>query len=150
TTIYYKPNSDRQEEIGTLLAAATASSSSPFKMLTQGELSENLKYQPLNLAKGLGQLRILDRMTLDTVIDRNQIIIFREAPVQLTPLSGIITVEPASPLSHINLLARGWRIPNAYIKNADKLFRSLEGKYVSLTVREDGYELVPANVNEVE
>src|SRR5262249_51510935 len=146
----YKPNSERQEEIGRLLAVETANAPSPLKMLTQGELSENLKYQPLNLAKGLGQLRILDRITPDTVIDRNQIVIFKEAPVQLTPLSGIITVDPASPLSHINMLARGWGIPNAYIKNADKLFRSLAGKYVALTVREDGYDLVPADVNEVE
>jgi len=148
--LYYKPNSDRQEEIGRSLTADTTNASSPLKMMTQAELSDNLKYQPLNLAKGLGQLRILDRATPDTVIDKNQIVIFMQAPVQLTPLSGIITVEPASPLSHINMLARGWGIPNAYIKNADRLFRSLEGKYVALTVKEDGYELVPANVNEVE
>jgi hypothetical protein len=148
--IYYKPNSDRQEEIGRHLELEMAHSSSPLKLLTQTQLSENLAYQPLNLAKGLGQLRILDRVTGDTVIDRNQIVIFKEVPVHLPPLSGIITTAPASPLSHINLLARGWGIPNAYIKNADKLFRALEGKYVALIVREDGYELVPANVNEVE
>jgi hypothetical protein len=70
-------------------------------------------------------------MTPDTVIDRNQIVIFNEAPIQLTPLSGIITTEPASPLSHVNMLAKSWAIPNAYIKNADKLFKQLEGKYVS-------------------
>ncbi|HKF57584.1 MAG TPA: PEP/pyruvate-binding domain-containing protein [Blastocatellia bacterium] len=150
TDIYYKPNSDRQEEIGRQLETETAHSSSPIRLLTQSQLSENLAYQPLNLAKGLGQLRVLDHMTPDTVIDRNQIVIFKEVPVHLTPLSGIITTAPASPLSHINLLARGWGIPNAYIKNADRLFRSLEGKYVALIVREDGYELVPANVNEVE
>jgi hypothetical protein len=150
TDISYKPNSDRQEEIGRQLEVEMAHSSSPIKLLTQSQLSGNLAYQPLNLAKGLGQLRILDRMTGDTVIDRNQIVIFKEVPVHLTPLSGIITTAPASPLSHINLLARGWGIPNAYIKNADKLFRSLEGKYVALIVKEDGYELVPANVNEVE
>ena len=45
--------------------------------------------------------------------------IFKEAPVQLTPLSGIITTEPASPLSHVNMLAKSWGIPNAHIKNAD-------------------------------
>jgi hypothetical protein len=150
TDIYYKPNSDRQEEIGRQLEAEMAHSSSPIRLLTQSQLSENLAYQPLNLAKGLGQLRVLDHMTPDTVIDRNQIVIFKEVPVHLTPLSGIITTAPASPLSHINLLARGWGIPNAYIKNADRLFRSLEGKYVALIVKEDGYELVPANVNEVE
>jgi hypothetical protein len=148
--VYFKPNSERQEELGRQLERETANSSSSFKLLTQSQLAENLSYQPLNLAKGLGQLRILDRMTSDTVIDRNQIVIFKEVPAHLTPLSGIITTEPASQLSHINMLARSWGIPNAYIKNADKLFHSLEGKYVGLVIREDGYELVPANVDEVE
>src|SRR5262249_39995906 len=41
--MYYKPNSERQEEIGRLLAVETANAPSPLKMLTQGELSENLK-----------------------------------------------------------------------------------------------------------
>src|SRR5215469_18254161 len=48
------------------------------------------------------------------------------------------------------MLARWWGIPNAINKNADKIFRSLEDNYVALTVKEDGYELVPANVSEVE
>ena len=115
-------------------------------MLTSSELARDSDYQPLNIASGIGQLRILDSVTPDTVIDRNQIVIFRETPVQLTPLSGIITSEPASPLSHANMLARSWAIPNAHIKNADKLFKQLEGKYVRLEVRENDYSLAPANV----
>jgi hypothetical protein len=118
-------------------------------LLTAAELARDAEYQPLNLGAGIGQLRIIDRITPETVIDRNQIIIFRESPVQLTPLSGIITTEPASPLSHANLLAKSWAIPNAHIKNADKLFRELEGKYVKLDVRENDYTLAPADAREV-
>src|SRR6185503_14921981 len=84
------------------------------------ELSSGQQYQPLNLGSGIGQLRIVDRLTDETVIDRNQIVIFNEVPIHLTPLSGIITTEPASPLSHVNMLAKAWSIPNAAIKNADK------------------------------
>jgi hypothetical protein len=118
-------------------------------LLSAAELARDAEYQPLNLGAGIGQLRIIDRITPETVIDRNQIIIFRESPVQLTPLSGIITIEPASPLSHVNLLAKSWAIPNAQIKNADKLFRELEGKYVRLEVRENDYTLGPADPREV-
>jgi len=117
-----------------------------LKTLTASDLARDAAYQPLNIAAGIGQLRILDRITPDTVIDRNQIVIFSEAPIQLTPLSGIITTEPASPLSHVNMLAKQWAIPNAHIRNADKLFRQLEGKYVRLEVREDNYSLTPADV----
>ena len=118
-------------------------------MLTSSELARDSVYQPLNIATGIGQLRILESVTPETVIDRNQIVIFKETPVQLTPLSGIITTEPASPLSHANMLARSWSIPNAHIKNAEKLFKQLEGKYVRLEVRENDYSLSPASVVEV-
>jgi hypothetical protein len=136
----FKPNSTEQEE-----AAREAS----IPVLTLAEVSEEQDYEPLNPGAGIGQLRILDRLTPDTVIDRNQIVIFKQVPVQLTPLSGIITTEPASPLSHVNLLAKSWGIPNARIKNADLLFKQLEGKYVRLEVGEHGYKLEPADPQEV-
>lgn len=145
--VAYKPNSLVQEEAARELEQASARQ---FSFLTASELARDQKYQPLNLGAGIGQLRIIDRMTPEIVIDRNQIVIFREVPVQLTPLSGIITTEPASPLSHANLLAKSWSIPNAHIKNADRLFKELEGKYVRLEVGESEYRLAPADVREVE
>jgi hypothetical protein len=144
--LFFKPNSTRQQDVANELNKASPA----IPVLTGDEIARDLKYQPLNVAANIGQLRIIERITADTIIDRNQIVIFKEVPVHLTPLSGIITTEPASPLSHINLLAKSWGIPNAYIKNADKLFRHLEGKYVRLEVRDDGYQLAPADVHEVE
>jgi hypothetical protein len=136
----FKPNSTNQEKV----AAETF-----VPVLTLAGLSEDRDYQPLNPGVGIGQLRILDRVTPETVIDRNQIIIFKEPPVQLTPLSGIITTSFASPLSHVNLLAKSWGIPNARIKNADRIFKHLEGKYVRLEVGEHDYKLEPADPKEV-
>ena len=142
--IYFKPNSTAQQE-----AVERLEQSIHIPTLTAEEIARDADYQPLNLGSGIGQLRILERLTPDTVIDRNQIVIFKEVPVQLTPLSGLITTEPASPLSHVNMLAKSWAIPNAHIKNADKLFKQLEGKYVRLDVRENDYRLEPADVREV-
>ncbi|PYT04318.1 MAG: hypothetical protein DMF60_15725 [Acidobacteria bacterium] len=144
--LYFKPNSLAQEEI----AHEVSTKDTPLLLLTASELAADQQYQPLNLGSGIGQLRIIDRVTADTVIDRNQIVIFKEVPVHLTPLSGIITTEPASPLSHVNMLARSWAIPNATIKSADKLFKQLEGKYVHLEVRENDYSLAPADPREVD
>jgi rifampicin phosphotransferase len=145
--LFFKATSLAQEEVANELSRGGAITSAP--LLTATELARDAEYQPLNLGAGIGQLRVIDRVTTDTVIDRNQIIIFRESPVQLTPLSGIITMEPASPLSHVNMLAKSWAIPNAHIKNADKLFKELEGKYVRLEVRENDYTLAPADAREV-
>lgn len=139
--LFFKPNSLTQEE--------TAKELNTVPALTTSELARDQQYQPLNLGAGIGQLRVIDRVTEETVIDRNQIVIFKETPVHLTPLSGIITTEMASPLSHVNLLAKAWGIPVATIKNADKLFRGLEGKYVRLEVEENRYKLEPADPREV-
>jgi hypothetical protein len=147
TKIFFKPNSIAQEEVAKDLRNAQ---SEGVPVITTSDLASNQQYQPLNPGAGIGQLRILERLTPDTVIDRNQIVIFKEVPVQLTPLSGIITTEPASPLSHANLLAKSWGIPNAHIANADKLFKELEGKYVRLEVNDNDYKLLPANPKEVE
>lgn len=147
--LFFKPNSQKQEEIASKLNAESLAEAR-VPMMTVTELAADQKYQPLNLGSGIGQLRIIDHIDGDTVIDRNHIVIFKEVPIHLTPLSGIVITEPASPLSHVNMLAKSWAIPNATIKNADKLFRQLEGKYVRLEVREDGYSLAPADAREVD
>ena len=144
--LYFKPNSPAQEEtVNELIRTDTQ----VLKFTASGSAADQ-QYQPLNLGASIGQLRIIDRIDADTIIDRNQIVIFKEVPIHLTPLSGVITTEPASPLSHVNMLARSWAIPNATIKNADTLFKALEGKYVRLEVRENDYSLSPANSREVE
>ena len=144
--LYFKPNSPGQEQA----AHELNNTNRNVLVLTAGEVSSNNQYQPLNLGVGIGQLRIIDNITEDTVIDRNQIVIFRKVPIHLTPLSGVISTEPASPLSHTNLLAKSWAIPNATINNADTLFKALEGQYVRLEVRENDYSLVPAESREVQ
>lgn len=143
--LFFKATSLAHEEVANELNREAG----PVPLLGAVELARDAEYQPLNLGAGIGQLRIIDRLMPETIIDRNQIVIFRESPIQLTPLSGIITLEPASPLSHVNLLAKSWAIPNARIKNADKLFAGLEGKYVKLEVREHDYTLCPADAREV-
>ncbi|HSB10767.1 MAG TPA: PEP/pyruvate-binding domain-containing protein [Blastocatellia bacterium] len=146
--VFFKPTSKPHQEIADALNNA-APSSARVSLLNL-DVSAESQYQPLNLGSGIGQLRIIERLTPDIVIDRNQIVIFKEVPVHLTPLSGIITTQPASPLSHANMLAKSWAIPSATIKDADLLFKQLEGKYVRLEVRENDYSLAPADPREVD
>ncbi len=138
--VYFKPNSAHQEEASSGLADAPR--------LLASEINPPADYLPLNVAAGVGVLRIIDRMTDSTIIDRNEIVIFREPPISLTPLQGVITTTFSTPLAHVNLLAKGWGAPNAYIKGADLLFKPLEGKFVYFETRADGYTLRPAEAKE--
>jgi rifampicin phosphotransferase len=139
--LYFKPNSARQEGISDQLR-------DDVPRLLAAEVNAPQDYVPLNQAQAVGVLRIIDRLTDDTIIDRNEIVILREPPLSLTPLSGVITTTFGTPLAHVNLLAKNWGVPNAYVKGAAELFAPLVGKHVYFEARADGYTLRPANTNE--
>lgn len=136
----FKPNSAWQEEAAAKLA--------DVPHLLPHEINAPQDYLPLNQAQNVGMLRILDRLTDDTLLDRNEIVIFHEPPITLTPVSGVITTTFSTPLAHVNLLAKNWGLPNAYIKGAAETFQPLAGKFVYFETREDGYTLRPATANE--
>lgn len=138
--VYFKPNSAYQEESSARLQNVPR--------LLPTDINAPQDYLPINQAKAVGVLRIIDRLTDETIIDRNEIVIFRESPITLTPLSGLITTRFSTPLAHVNLLSKGWGIPNAYINNAEELFKPLIGKFVYFEAREDGYTLRRADTNE--
>src|SRR5215831_12117572 len=114
TPVAFKPNSNRQDE---------ATANLGLSRVLQTEISRNQEYEPLNIAKGLGRIHIIPKLDDHVEIGFNEILVLDEVPVQLPPVAGIITSKPSTPLSHINLLAKGWGIPNVYIKNAQELLK---------------------------
>jgi hypothetical protein len=136
----FKPNSVQQEE-----AAAQVSD---LPRILPGELNPPQDYVPLNEGKNAGVLRIVERLTDETILDRNEIVIFIEPPISLTPVSGVITTSFATPLAHVNLLAKNWGVPNAFIKGAAETYQPLVGKFVYFETRAAGFTLRPATSNE--
>jgi rifampicin phosphotransferase len=130
--VAFKPNSIRQEE---------ASATLGLQRVLQSEINREQAYQALNLAKGLGRIHIIPKLDDHVEIGFNEILVLDEVPVQLPPVAGIITTKPSTPLSHINLLAKGWGIPNAYIKNAQELFKPYDARWVSFETKRDAYSV---------
>src|SRR6266542_3651063 len=139
TPAAFKPNSLRQDEASASLEG--------LQRVLQTEISRNQEYQPLNVAKGLGRIHVIPKLDEHVEIGFNEILVLDEVPVQLPPVAGIITSKPSTPLSHINLLAKGWGIPNAYIKNAQELFKQYNGWWVEFDVRRDTYTIKRADLN---
>lgn len=119
--VAYKPNSLRQED---------ASANLGIERITQDELNKNQEYLALNTGTAIGRVHIIDKLDDTVEIGDNEIIILKELPESLPPVRGIIVTKPSSPLSHINILAKGWNIPNVYIKDADKLFREWNERWI--------------------
>lgn len=139
TPVAYKPNSNRQDEASAHIEG--------LQRVSQTEISKNQEYQPLNVAKGLGRIHVIPKLDEHVEIGFNEILVLDEVPVQLPPVAGIITTKPSTPLSHINLLAKGWGIPNVYIKNAQELFKQYNGWWVEFDARHDSYSIKRADLN---
>lgn len=132
THVSFKPNSERQD---------TASADLGIERVSQDELNRNQVYLALNTGSAVGRIHIIDKLDDTVEIGDNEILILRELPQSLPPVRGIIVAKPSSPLSHVNILAHGWGIPNIYIKDADKLFRGLNTYWMKLDARSSDYTL---------
>ena len=139
--VAFKPNSLRQDE-------ATASLAGIQRVL-QSDIAKEQAYQALNVAKGLGRIHIITKLDDHVEIGSNEILVLDEVPIQLPPVAGIITSQPSTPLSHINLLAKGWGIPNAYIKNAKELLKQYDGWWVSFETLRENYTIKRADMDQL-
>ena len=139
--VAFKPNSLRQDEASASLAGV--------QRVLQSDIAKEQAYQALNLAKGLGRIHIITKLDDHVEIGSNEILVLDEVPVQLPPVAGIITSQPSTPLSHINLLAKGWGIPNAYIKNAKELLKQYDGWWVAFETLRENYTVKRADIDQV-
>ncbi len=138
--VFYKPNSIRQEDVTAQLG---------LDRVLQDELNRNQAYLALNTGTAVGRIHIIDKLDDTVEIGDNEIIVLKELPLTLPPVRGIILAKPSSPLSHINILAKGWNIPNVYIKDADKLFREYNSFVYKLDANLTDYSLRRASTDDL-
>lgn len=140
--VAFKPNSSRHDDLSLNLG---------IERVTPDEISKNQEYLALNTGRGVGRIHIIKGKIDDTVeIGYNEILVLDEVPLNLPPVAGIIITQPTTPLSHINLLAKGWGIPNAYIKNADQLFKQYDTWWVEFETKLTDYKIRRADNKVIE
>ncbi|MGH9900678.1 MAG: PEP/pyruvate-binding domain-containing protein [Pyrinomonadaceae bacterium] len=137
--VAYKPNSLRQEEASAAIEG--------LARVTQSEIAREQEYAPLNLARGIGRIHVIEKLDEQVEIGSNEILVLGEVPIHLPPVAGIITTKPSTPLSHINLLAKSWGVPNAYIKNAGELLKQYDGWWVNFETLRDKYTIKRADLD---
>src|SRR5687768_6976747 len=135
--VAYKPNSIRQEQEAAKVAG--------LQRVTQSDIQREQEYMPLNVAKGIGRIHVIDKLDETVEVGFNEILVLNEVPISLPPVAGVIVSQPSTPLSHVNLLAKGWGVPNAYIKNANELFKQYDGWWVSFETMQDKYTIKRAD-----
>lgn len=137
--VAFKANSAQQE------AAAREAGIEP---VTEAQILGARPYLALNPGVATGRLRIVDSLeALDGSagddLQPSDILVLREVPLAIPPVAGVVTEKPSTVLSHVNLLVKGWGVPNAYVKDAATQLKALDGQWVSLKVAPTGYSVQP-------
>ena len=108
------------------------------------EIYKGQTYQALNPKKSHGYLRFIDVNQMSTVaIDAMDIVVIKGTPNSLPPVSGVISTEFQTPLSHVAILCQNRGTPMMAFKSAwsDSLLRAYEGKSVKLEVGPDSFQI---------
>jgi rifampicin phosphotransferase len=140
--VAFKPNSNRQD--------AESANVAGLERVSQSDITRGQEYQALNLAKGLGRVHVVEKLDETVEIGFNEILVLNEVPISLPPVAGVIVSKPSTPLSHINLLVKGWGVPNAYIKDAHELLKQYDGWWVSFETLPDRYVIKRADVKQLD
>ncbi|MBN2574698.1 MAG: hypothetical protein JXP73_09025 [Deltaproteobacteria bacterium] len=88
--------------------------------VTTDQLYAKIDYQPLNIARAVGKLVFTTADALDQgqYLSYQSIVVLDEVPNDISVVSGIITQEFQTPLSHLNVLSRNRRTPNMGLRDA--------------------------------
>ncbi len=121
---------------------------SRVSVILESDVYSQIDYLGLNLTEGYGKLRYMSPDEIPSVTD---IVIYESAPNLLPRVSGIITSEIQTPLSHVNLRAIQDGIPNAFIRDAlaNEAVSALLGHYVYFRADQDGFVLKEASIEDV-
>jgi hypothetical protein len=122
--VKYRPDSSYQEKIAKQLKDV------PY--ILNDALYKAADYVAFNEGTAIGKLRLvpLDVPETELTFDPNDIVVLTTPLADITPVSGIISEQFSTPLSHVSLRAKAWKIPNIGLKGARESLKPLDGKTV--------------------
>jgi hypothetical protein len=111
------------------------------------QLFAQARYIALNPGRTVGRIRAfrseMDYQRVAHTIEWFDIVVMRRVPDDIPRVSGIINAHHTTPLSHTNVLASGWKIPNCIQMGIfDRIEREgLHEQWVEYTVENSATEL---------
>jgi len=108
-----------------------------IQVLTTEDLYAQTEFQPLTLGRSVGRLHFVKAAQLATeYLSYRDIVVLDEVPNDISVVSGLITEQFQTPLSHVNVLSQNRMTPNMGLRGATTHpeLRALEDKWVELTV----------------
>lgn len=133
--LVFKPANHLQE------TTLTAIDPTQLPRVYSHELFASASFIPLNMGSSRGRLRAFrseaEYRDQRATLEWHDIIVMNRVPDDIPRLVGIINAEHTTPLSHTNVLASGWQIPNAIqlgiLERIEQ--ESLNGQWVQYSVQ---------------
>lgn len=138
--VIFKTNSTLHERIA---------KQTDIEFVSQEALIGEQPFVPFNKGSAMGRLRIISNIEAVSTLGPNDIALLRQVPLSLPPVAGVISERASTMLSHVNLLTKGWGIPNAYVRDAAEQMSQYEGQWVELKVTNSDYLLRRLNPTEI-
>ncbi len=141
----YRPDSPAQERIAIKVAKRG------IKTITNHALYKAAPYQAFNKGTSVGYLRVVKPGTAyeELIFEREDIVLLQESYPDISPVAGILSTVFSTPLSHVNLRATAWGIPNAGFRKASKRYKKLDGKIVFYQVGDRSHTMRLATPEEI-
>ncbi|MFF1542373.1 PEP/pyruvate-binding domain-containing protein [Streptomyces sp. NPDC058291] len=136
-----KPANHGQEE------ALSAISEQRVPRILSHELFGSRERTPLNPGEAIGRLRFFrtaeEYTAAQAALGWADIVAMPCLPDDVPRVAGFINTAPITPLSHTNVLASGWGIPNAIVRDLEQLVDKdgLDDTWVRYRVDEDDISL---------
>jgi hypothetical protein len=131
--VRFRPDSNYQERV------ARETPDVPFVL--NDDLYKQAPYTAFNKGTTVGKLRIVPAgvAEADLTFAPDEIVVLHATLSDISPVAGLISEQFSTPLSHLNLRARGWRIPSVGLKQATTKLSRFAGKTVYFEARDSDY-----------
>ena len=111
-----------------------------IKLTTVDQVYAGISYIPMNVGRTLGKLKFIDDPKAIDDLSPQDIPVFKELPLDLSVVAGVITTVIQDAGAHVNLKSKERNTPNMVMKDADKIkeWRELYNhQYVEMSVENE-------------
>ncbi len=140
----FRPDSPMQQKVANEVA------NRGLKIITNDEVYKAAEFQAFTKGRTVGKLHVVPPGTAYESLNygRTDIVLLQESYPDITPVAGILATAFSTPLSHVNLRAGAWGIPNAGDKKAREKYGKYDGQVVYYEVTDTGMTMRPATAAE--
>lgn len=141
--VKFRPDSAYQEKV--------AKSLTDVPYVLNDTLYKTADYVAFNQGSAVGTLRLVPPNIPESELtfSPDEIVVLHAPLADITPVAGIIAEQFSTPLSHLSLRAKAWKIPNIGLHGAAEKLAALDGKQVMFEAHGGDYVVREATAAEI-